>query len=148
MRGRRYGEKLGFPTANLDRRQFARLKVKPKLGVYAGVVQIAQIKNSLKKYKTGSYKTGSYKAGIVIGPMDRLGLPKLEAHLIGFSGSLYGRHLTIRLTNYLRPFRKYSGESALKAQIKKDISKVKRLVVLTRRLTSSLKMSREAAINN
>lgn len=116
VRGEQYGKKLGFPTANLDRRQFARLARKPKLGIYAG---IAQINRSSKKYK----------AGIVIGPLDSAtGLPKIEAHLLGFKGILYGQHLTLSLSHYLRPFGKFFGETALKSQIRKDISKVKKLI--------------------
>lgn len=115
MRGTQYGKQLGFPTANLDRKQFSRLIPRPKLGVYAGT---AQKNKSLK----------IYKAGIVIGPRDARALPKIEAHLIGFSGNLYGQRLELKLMKYLRPFQKYSGEMALKAQIKKDISKVKKLL--------------------
>ncbi len=115
VRGVKYGRKLGFPTANLERRQFTRLKPRPRLGVYAGV---AQIKSSSKKYK----------AGIVIGPLDGRGLPKIEAHLINFSGNLYGKKLELKLIKYLRSFHKYSGEAALKAQIKRDIKKVKKLI--------------------
>ena len=116
LRGARYGRKLGFPTANLDRRQWTRLKPSPKLWVYAGT---AQIKNPSRKYK----------AGIVVGPIDNKGLPKIEAYLINFSGNLYGKSLELELIKYLRPFHKYSGEPALKLQIKKDISKVKKLII-------------------
>jgi len=110
IKGDGYGKKIGFPTANIDRRQFVRLKSKPKLGIYAGRVYIG---------------SKSYKAGIVIGPIDKTGLPKLEAHLIKFEGNLYGKKITIEPIKYLRPFTKYRGELALIAQIKKDIKKIK-----------------------
>ena len=71
MRGAGYGRKLGFPTVNLDRREYARKKYAWKLGVYAGTATL------LKNDK-------SYPAGIVLGPRDRSGHPKIEAHLIGF----------------------------------------------------------------
>ena len=36
IHGQKYGKVLGFPTANLDRREYSRKKMKIKLGVYAG----------------------------------------------------------------------------------------------------------------
>jgi FAD synthase len=118
VKGDGYGRKLGFPTANLDRRQYVRLKQKPKLGVWAGVVHY--------QLKAKSYKL--FPAGIVIGPIDKNGLPKLEAHLIGFKGNLYGKKITLSLNKFLRKFQKYTTEEALKQQIKKDINKIKVLI--------------------
>jgi riboflavin kinase/FMN adenylyltransferase len=118
IHGDAYGRKLGFPTANLDRRHYARLSAKPKFGIYAGT---AQIKNSSKKYK----------AAILIGPRDLRGLPKIETYLLGFKGNLYGRYVTIQLNKFLRPFRIFSGESALKLQIREDLNQTKKLIKLT-----------------
>lgn len=102
---------MGFPTANLDRRGFVRLKSKPKLGVWAGKAMII---------------SKSYPAGIVIGPKDKNGLPKIEAHLIGFKGNLYGKKLTLDVVKYLRPFKKYRNERELIVQIRKDVASVKK----------------------
>src|SRR5580698_4080518 len=99
IKGDQYGRRLGFPTANLDRRQYNRDKLKIKFGVYAG-----------------TSSTG-HKAAIVIGPLDKKGLPKLEAHLIGFKGNLYGKKLSITLIKYIRPFKKYNNEDELKKAI-------------------------------
>ena len=112
--GDNYGKKLGFPTANLDRRDYQKRKLKIKLGVYAGWAEF--------KLKAKSYKL---KAGIVIGPLNHRGLPKIEAHLIGFKGSLYGEKLIIYLQKYLRPFRKFKNKEKLIKQIKKDIERIK-----------------------
>jgi len=38
IRGDGYGRKLGFPTANIDRRQYVKDKLKVKLGIWAGTV--------------------------------------------------------------------------------------------------------------
>lgn len=111
IRGEKIGRRLGFPTANLDRRSFARRRQRIKFGIWAGYARIASGKNWL--------------AGIVIGPSDKAGLPKLEVHLIGFRGSLYGKRLSVSLNKYLRPFKKYSSEEKLIRQIKKDIRKIK-----------------------
>ncbi|HVY67387.1 MAG TPA: riboflavin kinase, partial [Patescibacteria group bacterium] len=67
----------------------------------------------------------SYRAGIVIGPLDRRGLPKLEAHLLGFAGNLYGRSITLTLKRYLRPFRRYAAAAAISRQIERDLALVR-----------------------
>jgi FAD synthase len=72
VKGMGYGRKLGFPTANLDRRDFVRKKLKVKFGIYAGKVEVISYK----------LKVISYLAGIVIGPLDSSNLPKIEAHLL------------------------------------------------------------------
>jgi len=115
--GDRYGRILGFPTANLDRRQYARRKMKIRLGVWAGTARILNSK----------FKILNYPAGIVIGPIDSKGLPKIEAHLIGFKGNLYGKKVTIILQKYIRPFKKFKNMEALKQQIAKDIRAVKKI---------------------
>jgi riboflavin kinase / FMN adenylyltransferase len=112
IRGDNYGKHLGFPTANIDRRQFVRLKP-IKHGIYAGRVTLPSGR--------------SHKAGIVIGPLDKRGLPKIEAHLINFHGNLYGKTITLHLKKYLRPFRPYKSELLLKQQINRDIRNIKQL---------------------
>ncbi len=116
VRGDGYGKKLGFPTANLDRREYSRKKMKVDLGVYAG---------------TATLPGGQIcKAGIVIGPLDKRKLPKLEAYLIGFSGSLYGQKIILHLYKFLRPFRSFKDESGLKRQIAEDVRRVEKLVAV------------------
>ncbi len=117
VQGDHYGKRLGFPTANLDRREYVRKKLKIRLGVWAGRAEL-KIQNS--KFKI-------YPAGIIIGPIDKKGLPKIEAHLIGFKGNLYGKYLNIYLNKYLRPYKKFKAEEELKKQIKKDIGRIKNL---------------------
>lgn len=108
VKGDKYGRKIGFPTANLDRRQFSKLVTKPRFGVYAGIVQFGN------KY---------YKAGIVIGPLDNKGLPKIEAHLLNFKGNLYGKKLILNLNKFIRPYKKFKSEKELISQIGKDLKK-------------------------
>ncbi|MBI5530489.1 MAG: riboflavin kinase [Candidatus Doudnabacteria bacterium] len=115
VKGQQYGRVLGFPTANLDRRSYSRRKLNIKLGVYAGMVKIEKL------------KIKNYLSGIVIGPIERAGLPKIEAHLIGYNGSLYGKKLNLSLLKYLRPFKKFKNEAELKKQIRKDIQRIRKL---------------------
>jgi riboflavin kinase/FMN adenylyltransferase len=113
IKGEGYGKKLGFPTANIDRRQYTRQGKRVRLGIYAGLVILPNKK--------------SYKSGIVIGPMGKTGLPKLEAHIINYNGNLYGKRIEIKLKKFLRPFKPYRNEQLLKQQIGRDISKIKKM---------------------
>ena len=106
MKGDGYGRKIGFPTINIDRRSFSRLKIKPRLGVYSGLITLG-----IKKYKSG----------IVIGPLDKNNLPKLEAHLIGYNGNAYGKKVIFKINKFLREYKKFDTEEKLIAQIKKDL---------------------------
>lgn len=132
IKGDGYGKKLGYPTANLDRRQFMRLARKPRFGIYAGTATIGSISPAprLKLGASSPFKdrVKIWKAGIVIGPLDKTRKPKVEAHLLGFKGNLYGQRLQLTLIKYLRPFMMYKNELGLKAQIKNDINKVKKLI--------------------
>lgn len=112
IRGQAYGRKIGFPTANLDRREYLRRGQKIPFGVYAGTAEVGGKR---------------YKAGIVIGPLDGRGKPKLEAHLLGFSGNLYGKKIQLELKKFLRKFKKYKDSAELQAAIKKDINQIKKI---------------------
>lgn len=114
IRGDGYGKKIGFPTANIDRRQWSRSRVKPKLGIYAGIVVLSNKKK--------------HKAGLVVGPLDNKGLPKLEAYLLNFKGNLYGEKLVFELVKFLHPFKKYRTEEQLIAGIARDIKRVETII--------------------
>ncbi|MHB8871200.1 MAG: riboflavin kinase [Candidatus Doudnabacteria bacterium] len=113
VKGDGYGRKIGFPTANIDRKEYLRKKMNIPFGVYAGLV---------------SLENKVYKAGIVIGPKDHKGYPKLEAHLIGFKRDIYGKRLVFRIEKFLHKFKKYASEEDLKKGISKDTSRIKKLI--------------------
>jgi riboflavin kinase/FMN adenylyltransferase len=46
--------------------------------------------------------------------------PVLEAHLLDFSGDLYGKLIEVELTAFLRDEAKFDSAEALKTQMKKD----------------------------
>ncbi|TSA46056.1 FMN adenylyltransferase [bacterium] len=98
VRGKSKGKILGFPTANIN------LDGNDKIesGVYAGSVKVGD-------------KT--YKAGIFVNSDGAL----LEAHIIGFSGDLYGKEIEVEIREKMRDIIKFKSEEALKRQIKKDI---------------------------
>lgn len=109
IKGDGYGKKIGYPTINIDRRNFFNIEVKPMHGVYAGRVNLS-----------GKI----YKAGIVIGPLDKKGKPKVEAHLVGFKGNAYRKKAVFEVLKFIRKFKKFKNEKELIAQIGKDLKKV------------------------
>ena len=117
VRGRGYGQTLGFPTINLDHEEWAKRKLDLRLGVYAGTVEIVGT-------------NAVYRAGIVLGPLDETGFPKIEAHLLDFNDVLYGKSVSLSFISYLRPFISFADERELKGQIKKDIAEVRRCISL------------------
>jgi riboflavin kinase/FMN adenylyltransferase len=102
IRGKRLGRRLGAPTINL--RLDCPQKLVPRDGVYRGE---ASVRNKL------------YPAAIFIGH------GAIEAHLLGFRGSLYGQKAVLFLQEYLRPIVKFKDLNALQKQIRKDIKNIK-----------------------
>ena len=103
VHGRRVGSSMGFPTANL---QVSSEKLLP-IGVYGGLTEI-----------DGKV----YKAIVNIGQKPTFGLDyvNIEAHILNFTGDLYGRTLKVALTRFLRPIRRYDDVNELVEQLKQD----------------------------
>ncbi|MFO0866675.1 MAG: bifunctional riboflavin kinase/FAD synthetase [Gemmataceae bacterium] len=103
-RGAERGRTIGFPTANLD--QTANLV--PGNGVYA-----VQVEHQGKTWAGASN----------IGPNPTFGenARKIETHLIGFAGDLYGQTLRIDFLRKLRDPRPFASVDELKRQIQADI---------------------------
>lgn len=106
IRGDDYGKKIGFPTINIESKNFLKLEEKPSFGIYSGVVYLDGTK---------------YRAGIVIGPLDENQKPKIEAHLLGYEEDAYGKNAIFEIKEFIREFRSYDKEEELIAQIKKDL---------------------------
>ena len=104
-RGEKRGRKIGFPTCNLDLKNY----IVPKLGVYSAKIIVD------KKTK---------KKGIVnIGYRPTFGKNKLmlEAHIFGLKKNLYDKRIKIMLITFIRREKKFKSIVQLKKQIKKDI---------------------------
>ena len=104
VRGAERGRTLGFPTANLA----DVATVLPGNGVYA----VRAIVNGT-----------TWPAAANIGPNPTFGeaAQKIEVHLIGFAGDLYGSTLTVEFTTKLRDTRPFAGVHELTEQLKRDI---------------------------
>lgn len=104
VRGAQRGRELGTPTANLE----CDGQLVPADGVYAGRCSI---------------DGRPLPAAVSIGTNPTFGEnPRtVEAHLIGFSGDLYGRTLRLQLLDWQREQRTFTGIDVLKEWIAHDI---------------------------
>lgn len=106
--GEARGRQLGFPTANV---RLGDMQA-PAIGVYAITAGID------RGLSTDWFPAvANFGRRPTFGPQD----PVMEAHLLDFSGDLYGHHLRVRFHHYLREEQTFSGIDALKAQIACDI---------------------------
>lgn len=102
------GASIGFPTANLE---IWSERLLPRLGVYATWAKVG---------------ANRYPAVTNIGirpTFEKLQrLPRLETHLPGFSGNLYGKNIEIEFIKFLRPEKRFPSVVELKEQIEEDIN--------------------------
>ena len=110
-KGRQMGKVIGFPTCNIDIKDY----VLAKPGVYA--VKIYQ-KNkifSLKGIANLGYRP-TFKQKKIL----------LEVHIFNFSGNLYNKRLTIEFINFIRKEKKFKNINQLKKQINLDLKAAKK----------------------
>jgi len=103
--GFRRGAAIGVPTANLQCPD----QLIPADGVYAARCPLGD---------------ATYPAAFSIGAMPTFDGPnrQIEAHLIGFSGDLYGQQVRVEIIDWIRDQRKFVSVDALKRQIAGDIA--------------------------
>jgi riboflavin kinase/FMN adenylyltransferase len=110
VEGDRIGQQLGFPTANLD----AANLILPPHGVYSASTKV-----------NGQF----YRAALNIGlrPTVAAAKPQLrvEAHLLDFSGQLYGAELELEIGAKLRDERRFGSPAELREQIQRDVAAVR-----------------------
>jgi len=108
-KGQQRGAGIGFPTANLE--QAATLV--PGDGVYAVHVM---------------HEGYRWPGAANVGPNPTFGeqARKLEVHLIGFRGDLYGRELAVDFVERLRDTRAYGSVEELVRQLRLDVSEAER----------------------
>jgi riboflavin kinase/FMN adenylyltransferase len=105
VKGRQLGRTIGFPTANMQVDDPSKLI--PANGVYAVSVEYA---------------------GQTLGGMLNIGFrptvagtnQTIETYIFDFDKDIYGEHMTLRFTEFLRPEQKFEGLPALVAQLKRD----------------------------
>ncbi len=107
VRGDGRGRTLGFPTANLA---VWPKRLIPKAGVYACYAEVA-----------GRVHPAVVNIGTRPTFASQAAPPRIEAHLLDFSGELYGQKLTLQFVARLRDERRFPSPEALAAQINRDI---------------------------
>ncbi len=111
VRGAGRGATIGCPTANLDQID----TLVPGEGIYAA-----------RALADGRW----HPAAVSLGPNPTFGEagPKVEAHLIGFQGMLYGQPMEVDFLARLREIRRFDSVDALLAQIAGDVAQTVELV--------------------
>jgi riboflavin kinase / FMN adenylyltransferase len=112
IEGDRRGRQIGFPTANVlpDERALV-----PARGVYAGRVRV------------GDEGFGAC-TNVGTAPTFERRESKVEAHLLGYVGDLYGEVVDVTFVERLRPEKRFSGVKELKEQIARDVAEAHRIV--------------------
>jgi riboflavin kinase / FMN adenylyltransferase len=121
--GERRGHSVGFPTANLGLDHYLR----PAFGVYA-----VRVSGDGPDDPFGG-RTVDGVANLGLRPTWGGERPLLEAHLFDLDRDLYGRHLRVRLVDYLRPEQKFAGLESLRAQIAEDAARAREILAETPR---------------
>jgi riboflavin kinase/FMN adenylyltransferase len=109
--GDRRGRSIGFPTANVFPHAAV---VVPARGVYAGFLCVG------KAVHPACTNVG-------VAPTFRRGESRVEAHVIGFRGDLYGRVVDVSFVQRVRHERRFSGVEELKEQIAQDVEEAWRI---------------------
>jgi riboflavin kinase/FMN adenylyltransferase len=111
QKGRQVGKKIGFPTCNIDIKDY----VLAKPGVYAVRVLRKNTFKILKGIANLGYRPTFNQKKIL-----------LEVHLFNFSGNLYNKHLSVEFLKFIRKEKKFKNINKLKSQIKLDLNIAKR----------------------
>ncbi|RPG04899.1 MAG: bifunctional riboflavin kinase/FAD synthetase [Pelagibacteraceae bacterium TMED267] len=110
-KGRQVGKKIGFPTCNIDIKDY----VLAKPGVYAVRVLKNRKSKKLKGIANLGYRPTFNQRKIL-----------LEVHLFNFSGNLYNKYLSVEFLKFIRNEKKFKNINQLKAQIKIDLKIAKK----------------------
>ena len=112
QRGRQIGKKIGFPTCNIDIKDY----VLAKTGVYA----VRVLKKNNSRYLQGIANLG-YR------PTFSQKKILLEVHLFNFSGNLYNKYLSVEFLKFIRKEKKFRNINQLKNQIESDLKIAKKI---------------------
>jgi riboflavin kinase/FMN adenylyltransferase len=109
-KGEQRGRELGFPTANLEDINC----LVPRHGVYAGAVELE-----------GELRP----AAIHIGPNLTFGeeRPKVEVHVLGWDGAIYGERLSCTMLSLVRDLVKFESVEALVEQLEVDTARCRQI---------------------
>ena len=106
QKGRQQGKKIGFPTCNIDIKNY----VVAMPGVYAVKVKRKKSNKYLKGIANLGYRPTFNQKKIL-----------LEVHIFNFSGNLYNKYLSVEFTKFIRKEKKFKNVNKLRLQIRSDL---------------------------
>jgi riboflavin kinase/FMN adenylyltransferase len=106
IEGQQRGRKIGFPTVNLQFHEPCKLL--PANGVYVARVELDGVVHPAMM-NVGRRPTVSIEGEVTV-----------EAHILGYSGDLYGRVLSFSLLDFIREERRFASLDELQLQLKLD----------------------------
>jgi len=123
VEGYRRGRTIGFPTANLEVVE----QLVPSDGVYGGWARVNPLS---PRERVAAQPPGEgapphrYRAAISIGtaPTFEGARRQVEAYLLDFSGDLYGRRLTLELTEWVRDQMRFPSTERLIERMHADVA--------------------------
>ncbi len=121
--GQRRGQQLGFPTANLSQ---VRTLI-PGDGVYAVRGWIGG--DTPPALPSQGREKTDWPGAANVGPNPTFGeqVRKVEVHLIGFQGDLYGQTLAVGFLARLRDTRRFESVEQLQEQLRRDVAQAREL---------------------
>ncbi len=111
VRGKGLGHTLGFATANIYNTSG---KLLPKRGVYATLTTL-----------DGTEYMSMTNVG-VNPTVEDTDAPKVETHLLDFTGEMYGKSIQVEFMDFIRDEIKFHSVDELKSQLEKDRESVKK----------------------
>lgn len=108
------GRELGMPTANLD---VPADVVVPPAGIYAARTRVGDRQEIPAAVSIGVRPT-----------FEDAGEQRVEAHLIGFDGDLYGSTMQLEFLDRLRDEERFDSPEELTAQMRKDVERTLAIV--------------------
>ncbi len=111
QKGRQLGKKIGFPTANVDIKDY----ILACPGVYAVRAKIQKRSKFIKGIANLGYRPTFNGKKLL-----------LEVHLFNFSKNIYNKFLKVEFLRFIRKEKKFKNADQLKKQIKADLLKAKK----------------------
>ena len=105
-KGRMMGKKIGFPTCNIDIKNY----ILAKTGVYAVKVNVKKSRKIYRGIANLGYRPTFNQKKLL-----------LEVNLFNFSGNLYNKKLSVEFLKFIRGEKKFNGVEDLRNQIKRDL---------------------------
>ena len=131
IHGNNIGQKLGYPTANIDPLN----ELIPAPGVYAAYTRVQSSefgvqRSELKNCELGTANWELHPSAVFIGKRETFGCHKhvIESYLLDFDGDLYDQNIEVLLVQKTRDIGPFPTKEALIEQIGIDVAQIRALL--------------------